>query len=86
MCFIKYRKNNLPKTYTHQGLFNKSIISLKFYIFILIVFSLMKIVKDPMTATLQIYTFQNPLSESLPIIKDFLIVSRTSGDLWFGRS
>jgi hypothetical protein len=47
----------------------------------------MKIVKDPMTPTLQIYTFQNPLGESLLIIKDFLVVSRISGgDLWFGRS
>jgi hypothetical protein len=36
----------------------------------------MRIVKDPMTPTLQIYTFQNPLSESLLIIKDFLVVSR----------
>jgi len=37
----------------------------------------MKIVKDPITPTLQIYTFQNPLCEFLLIIKDFLVVSRT---------
>jgi len=30
MWFIKYTKNNLPKTYTHQGLSNKSRVHLNF--------------------------------------------------------
>jgi hypothetical protein len=80
MCFIKHTKNNLPKTYTHQGPSNISRAHLNFpkiLIFILIVISLMKIVKDPITPTLQIYTFQNPLCEFLLIIKDYLVVSRT---------